>query len=283
MWRKILNIISWVFLAAYLGVSIWFTEGHLKQQTFKAVRVIVADSLESRFIQAADVTGILAGKGIRIAGSQIESLNRDLVKSTVKMVPGVKDALVYSTPGGVLFITVWQRKPIMRYVSTFVSFYIDADGKEMPLSDRYSAPVMMVTGAGDHKFLIDSLFDVVNYISGDRFLNSLISEIQVMPDHTLELVPRVGDNRIFFGDAGEYEWKLTKLKVFYDQALPNVGWDKYSKINLAYSNQVVARKWTKEQRMERDSIRMVRDTMGEGERRKAKEEREIQDKKTLRL
>lgn len=274
MWRKILNIVSWAILAAYLGVSLWFTEGHLRQQTFKAVRVVVADSLESRFIQASDVTDILSGKGIRIVGSQIESLNRDQVKSTVETVPGVKDALVYSTPGGILFITVWQRKPVMRYVSTYVSFYIDSEGKEMPISDRYSAPVMMVTGAGDHKFLIDSLFEVVNYIIRDRFLNSLVSEIQVFPDHTLELVPRVGDNRIFFGNAGDYKWKLDKLKVFYDQALPNVGWDKYSKINLAYSNQVVARKWTKAQRMERDSIRMVRDTLGGGERKKAKEERE---------
>jgi cell division protein FtsQ len=274
MWRKVLNIISWVLIAAYIGVSLWFTEGHLRGQTFKSVRVIVADSLESQFIQGADITSVLSGKGIRVVGSQIENLNRDQIKSTVKTVSGVKDALVYSTPDGILWITVWQRRPIMRYISPFVSFYIDTDRKEMPLSDRFSAPVMVVTGDGNHKFLIDSLFYVVDYITRDEFLNALISEINVNPDHTLELVPRIGDNRIFMGDASQYDWKLTKLKVFFDQGMPNVGWDKYSRIDLAYSNQVVARKWTKEQRKERDSLRIVRDTTGEGERREAKEERQ---------
>jgi cell division protein FtsQ len=274
MWRKVLNIVSWVALAAYIGVSLWFTEGHLRQQTFRAVRVIVADSLESQFIQGADITSVLAGKGIRVVGTQIEKLNRDQIRSTVTTVPGVKDALVYSTPDGVLWITVWQRKPIMRYISPYVSFYIDTDRKEMPLSDRFSAPVMVITGVGDHKFLMDSLFYVVDYISRDEFLNSLISEICVYPDHTLELVPRIGDNRIFMGDASQYDWKLTKLKVFFEQGMPNVGWDKYSRIDLAFSNQVVARKWTKEQRKERDSLRIVRDTTGQGERLKAQEERE---------
>jgi len=274
MWRKVLNIVSWVLIAAYIGVSLWFTEGHLREQKFRSVRVIVADSVESQFIQGSDITSVLAAKGIMVVGSQIEKLNRDQIRSTVRTVPGVKDALVYSTPDGILWITVWQRKPLMRYISPYVSFYIDTDRKEMPLSDRFSAPVMVVTGNGDHRFLMDSLFYVVDYITRDEFLNSLISEINVYPDHTLELVPRIGDNRIFMGDASMYDWKLTKLKVFFEQGLPNVGWDKYSRIDLAYSNQVVARKWTKEQRKERDSLRIVRDTTGEGERRKAKEERE---------
>jgi len=277
MWRKILNISSWVLLAAFIGVSVWFAETRMRQQTFKALQVIVADSLEARFILPTDVTGILANRGIRITGTPVESLNRDQVRQTVKTVTGVKDALVYCTPGGTLFITVWQRKPVLRYIGPYESFYIDTEGKEMALSDKYTAKVMTVTGAADHKFLADSLFRVVRYISGETFLDALITEIQVYPDHTLEIIPRIGDNRIFMGDAGDYEWKLAKLRAFYRQGLPNVGWDKYSRIDLAYSNQVVARLWTQEQRKERDSLRSVRDTLGEGERMKEDGESIIQE------
>lgn len=273
MWRKILNISVWVILAAYLGVSLWFTDSRMKQQTFRYVKVVVADSLDARFIQSGDVTGILGSKGIRIVGSPVEQLNRDQVMKTVKTVAGVRDALVYSTPDGTLYITVWQRKPLMRFIGPFESFYIDTEGREMPVSARYSAQVMAVTGVPDRKLLSDSLFRIVQYITREPFLNALISEIQVYPDHTLEIIPRVGDNRIFMGDAGDFEWKLTKLRAFYQQGLPNVGWDKYSRIDLGYSNQVVARLWTKEQRAERDSLRFIRDTTREGERLKAKEER----------
>ncbi len=261
MWRKVLNIASWVILASYLGVGLWFTDQRMNQLTFRGVKVNIADSLASHFITPAEVTGILAKQGIRITGSQLNALNRDQVKNVIKTLSGVKDAMVYSTPDGTLYIEVWQRTPVMRYIGPFSSFYIDSEGKEMSLSENYSARVMMVTGSGDKKFLKDSLFQVVTTIRNQAFLDALIEEINVGPDHTLELIPRVGDHRIFFGDAGNYEWKLTKLAVFYEKGLPNVGWDRYSRIDLRYSNQVVARKWSDEERQIRDSVRAPVDTL----------------------
>jgi cell division protein FtsQ len=260
MWRNVLNIASWIILAAYLGVSLWFTQQQMSQLTFHEVTITIADSLESHFISPADVTGIIAKRGIRTDGIKLNDLNRDEVKNTVKTLSGVRDALVYSTPGGTLYIQVWQRIPVMRYINPVSSFYIDSDGKEMALSENYSARVLMVTGSEDKAFLKDSLFQVVKMIRGQAFFDALIEEIAINPDHTLEIIPRVGDHRIFFGDAGNYEWKLTKLKVFYEKGLPNVGWDRYSRIDLRYRNQVVAKKWSGKERQSRDSLWSARDT-----------------------
>jgi cell division protein FtsQ len=261
MWRKVLNITSWVILAGYLGFSLWFTGQRMKQLTFHGVIVNIADSLESKFITPAEVTEVIAKQGIRTTGNRLEALNRDQVKNAIKTLSGVKDALVYSTPDGVLYISVWQRMPVMRYIGPFTSFYLDTDGREMALSEHYSARVLMVTGAADKKFMKDSLFQVVKAIRQESFLDALIEEITINPDHTLEIIPRVGDQRIFFGDAGNYDWKLLKLKVFYEKGLPNVGWDRYSRIDLRYSNQIVARKWSPAERLERDSARAVADTV----------------------
>lgn len=261
MWRKVLNIISWVLLVAYLGVSLWFTDQRMGQLTFHGVKVSISDSLESHFITPAEVTGFLAKQGIRTTGNKIAKLNRDEVRQVVRTLSGVKDATVYSTPDGTLYIEVWQRIPIMRFVGPATSFYIDTEGKEMALSENYSARVLMVTGSGDKKFIRDSLFRLVKKIREQEFFDALIEEIAVYPDHTLEIIPRVGDQRIFFGDARNCEWKLTKLKVFYENGLPNVGWDRYSKIDLRYSNQVVASKWSDEERQIRDSVRVSSDTV----------------------
>lgn len=261
MWRKVLNITSWVLLAAYLGVSLWFTDQRMSLLTYHGVQVNITDSLTSHFITQAEVTGILAKQGIRVTGNRMDDLNLDQVRNSIKTLAGVKDALVYSTPDGMLYIEVWQRTPVMRYISPVASFYIDSDGREMALSENYSARVLMVTGSGEKKFLQDSLFRVVKAIREQAFLDALIQEINVNPDHTLEIIPRVGDERIFFGDAGNYEWKLTKLKVFYEHGLPNVGWNRYSQIDLRYSNQIVARKWSDEERQYRDSVRTSMDTV----------------------
>ncbi len=260
MWRKILNISSWVLLVAYLGVSLWFTEQRMNQLTFRQVYVNVTDSLVSHFITPTEVTEVLSQKGIRITGNKLSALNRDEVKNTVKTLSGIKNAVVYSTPDGSLFIEVSQRTPVMRYVAPFTSYYIDSEDKEMALSAHYSARVLVVSGAGDKKFIRDSLFGMVNAIRSEPFLDELVEEISVNPDHTLEILPRVGDQRILFGDASNYDWKLEKLKVFYKQGLPNVGWDRYSKIDLRFSNQVVGRKWSDQQRLQRDSLRATIDT-----------------------
>jgi len=255
MWRKILNIGSWVLLAAYLGFSLWLTDQRMNSLTFHRVKVDIVDSLENHFVSPAEVTEILAKKGIRTTGNKLEDLNRDQVKSTVKMLSGVKDALVYSTPDGTLYIMVWQRTPVMRFVNPYASYYIDTEGQEMALSEHYSAQVMMVSGFGSKSFLKDSLIQMVKTINDNPFLDALIEEIIINPDHTLEIIPRVGDHRIFFGDAGNCQWKLKKLEVFYEKGLPNVGWDRYSRIDLRYSNQVVARKWSEEEWKARDSVR----------------------------
>lgn len=262
MWRKVLNIASWCILAAYLGFSLWLTGQHLSQLTFRGVVVTIPDSLESHFVTPAEITGELAKQGIRITGNKLDDLNRDQVKKTVKSLSGVKDVLIYSTPGGVLFIRVWQRVPVLRYIGPTTSYYIDNEGKVMELSQKYSARVLMVTGSGDKKFIKDSLFPVAMTVRSQAFLDALIGEIAINPDHTLEIVPRVGDQRIFFGDASDHVWKLEKLKVFYEKGLPNVGWDRYSRIDLRYSNQVVARKWNDADRQVRDSVRALADTTG---------------------
>jgi cell division protein FtsQ len=261
MWRKVLNIISWAVLASYLVVSLWFTGQRLRQVKFHAMVVNVTDSVKSHFVSPADVAELLARKGIATAGSPVYVLNRDSVQRAIRTLSGVKEATVYTTPDGTLFIDVSQRTPVMRYVGPATSFYIDNEGREMPLSGKYTARVLVVTGQADRAFLRDSLFQLVREIRSQPFLDALVEGIVVSPDHELELVPRVGEERIFFGDAGDYGWKLTKLKVFYEKGLPNVGWDRYSGIDLRYSNQVVARLWSPEERKIREKVRAQADSV----------------------
>jgi cell division protein FtsQ len=261
MWRKVLNITSWVILGAYLGVSLWFTGQQMNRLTLHDVVVNIADSQACHFITPAEVTGFLDKQGIRTTGNRLRDLNRDQVKNTVKSLSGVKDALVYTTPDGTLWLMVSQRTPVMRYISPWSSYYIDSDGREMALSDNWTARVLTVTGPADKEFLKDSLFNLVVSIRDEEFYDALIEEIVINPDHTLEMIPRVGDQRIFFGDLTNFDWKLKKLQVFYHQGLPNTGWNTYSRIDLRYSNQIVARKWSKEERQLRDSVRYASDTL----------------------
>jgi cell division protein FtsQ len=65
----------------------------------------------------------------------------------------------------------------------------------------------------------------------------------VLPDQNIELVPRVGDHLVYLGKNGRtLKIKLARLKEFYKKGLNRVGWNKYSRINLEFSNQIICTK-----------------------------------------
>jgi len=79
----------------------------------------------------------------------------------------------------------------------------------------------------------------------------------VNQNHEIELIPRVGNQRILLGNADSLEAKFHNLRVFYKQALPQVGWDAYKLINIKYANQVIG---VKNDNMKKDSANAASDT-----------------------
>jgi cell division protein FtsQ len=66
-----------------------------------------------------------------------------------------------------------------------------------------------------------------------------IEQLFVNDKADIELIPRVGNQRIVLGSADSLEVKMRNLLAFYKQAMPKVGWDTYKTINVKYTNQVV--------------------------------------------
>ena len=55
---------------------------------------------------------------------------------------------------------------------------------------------------------------------------------------------KMGLEKLVFGKAEtdkEVEEKFSKLKIFYDEAMPSVGWQTYTEINLKYEEQIVCK------------------------------------------
>jgi len=54
------------------------------------------------------------------------------------------------------------------------------------------------------------------------------------------MLPQVGAQTIEFGTAENMEEKLKKLKIFYKEILPQMGWSRYHRVNVEYNGQLVA-------------------------------------------
>lgn len=90
------------------------------------------------------------------------------------------------------------------------------------------------------------LLNFVEWIENDDFWRAEI--VQIIVDTTpggamaVELVPRSGAFTIEFGEPENADGKFARLLRFYRHGLNNIGWDRYSSINVACEGQVICRK-----------------------------------------
>jgi len=78
------------------------------------------------------------------------------------------------------------------------------------------------------------------YIQKDSFLMAMIDQVYIIGQDQYELIPKMGDQIVLFGDEKNMDKKFEKFKLFYKKIVPQYGWSKYSKIKLDYENQIVA-------------------------------------------
>ena len=169
-----------------------------------------------------------------------EILDLNGLETALKSNPMIKTAEVYLTVNGEVRAEVEQRKPIAR-VATNASFYIDDEGKFMPLSTNRSARVPLVTGQILKNDLND-VFQIAKMIHDDDFLKIHIVEIHQSREKQFTLKTRKLDFEIFLGSLNHLEKKINNLKAFYQKAMKDETLTNYKKVNLQFENQVVCTK-----------------------------------------
>ena len=219
---RIISIVVATLLFCYIVfVSFFFRE--IRQDSIcQDLQVVVKDSLDKHFVSESDL---------------VDRIETELLKN--EMIAQVE---AYKTPSGIIKLEVMQKMPILRIMGVRGSYYVDNLGTTMPISRRYAAHVPIVSGYVEKELAVTDLYKFALFLQENEFWNDQIEQIYVYPDNDIELIPRVGNHRIMLGTLDEFEEKLANLKLFYEQAIPKVGWEKYSMINLKYKNQIVCTK-----------------------------------------
>jgi cell division protein FtsQ len=241
-----INKIATLLLAALLSGYILFSILSPKKQPDEArcrnVQIVIADTLDKAFISPLQVTAILADAQLHPTGKPLKDIRTADMEAKLQENPFVKEAQVYKTPSGIVKIKLYQRTPLLRVMSAGENYFIDSEGKIIPAALRVAAYVPVVTGHVDRKFAQSKLYDLACFLHDNKFWAMQIQQIHVHPNHDIELTPRIGNHQILLGKITGFEEKLEHLRLFYQQALNNVGWNRYSKINLKYKNQIVCTK-----------------------------------------
>ena len=174
-----------------------------------------------------------------IVSVDVERLERVLEKD-----PFILDADVYIDAGNRVNIEVSQREPILRIIdNNQLNYYLDSEGNKMPLSNHFSARVLVATGhippfvpdfQKRDKHVLKDLYQLTQVFQQDEFMNALVEQIYVSNRSEYSIVPKIGDQKIILGSINGLDEKIERLKVFYKEALPYEGWQKYKTIDLRY-------------------------------------------------
>jgi len=263
--KKILFITVWCCLITGLLVTLGFVNREQNALLCKSLDIKINQDDEVYFLNKMDVNQLIRDMGDSVVGQTKASVNISDIERGLNSHADIAKAEVYMTIDGVVKVNVKQRKPILRIInSNDDSYYLDDAGKLMPLSDKYTARVIVANGnilepfATHYRFsiadiakdsakkansLLDELYAMATYINADEFWKAQIAQIYINKDKDMELVPMVGNQKIIFGDTTAMDEKFKKLMTFYTQGLNITGWwNKYSIINLKFKNQIVCTK-----------------------------------------
>lgn len=251
----------WLAFVIIVVVLMSFAQSSRQKMVLGYPEIVPEVYEDQLFLDKAMILEKLVEKGLIGEDFTYNQVDFEAIEAYLENLSEVKSVKVYAEIGEQWQIHVVMRQAIARLFNlNGSSCYIDKDGKLMPLSDNHSAHVLTVNGFINETDMnkevanvinndslktieiLDDLYAISNYVCSDKFFSSQITHIYVNSEGEFEFIPRVGNQRILFGDSHHYEGKFKKLKVFYTEGLAKAGWGKYDTINVKFKNQIVCSK-----------------------------------------
>jgi cell division protein FtsQ len=251
MMKKLLNILTWIGIAAWFVVILGFVSSEADQVLCNHIEVVWSDTTKSMFVTASDIREMFREKGLQLQGYPLARINTRELERILEEDTYIKKAEVSTDVSGRMEIWLEQRVPMVRVMPDGrEGYYLDKEGKVLPLSDKFIPYVFLVSGhinkgsegstAGKQ---LEEILRFCSYVTEHPFWKEQIVQLYVDRQGEYELIPRVGAHQILLGSMEQWEKKLHNLELLYEQGFSAYGgWNGYSTINLKYTNQVICTK-----------------------------------------
>lgn len=236
---------------AVLFFFIAFSERKQGTVSVKDIIIKVENANENQFLDEKDIVKLMQLDEENLKGASLDRLNLKDIEKRIKAHRFVEDAELYSDLKGNLVVKAILRRPIARIVRSENSDgYIAEDGTIMPVSDKFTTRVVLVSGLFTNQLMqVENLYkveggkelmDMLTIIREDDFWRAQVAQLDIDSKSRINLFPQVGGQTIEFGKPENLEAKFKKLRIFYKEILPRQGWNTYERVNLEYEGQIIA-------------------------------------------
>jgi cell division protein FtsQ len=256
--KKVLNIILIIPVLYIVIIPVYLTI-YTNSRFCRGVEIDIRDSSEYHFVTKRQLINLVYGNSGNLLGKPAREVPVSGIENRIKVLRELKTAEVYLTIDGTIHVYADQRNPVMRVIpDNGGDYFIDKEGIVIRRRNLYNPRLHIISGnvnisskmldgisvldTSIKNSILKDIYQLVNYINDDKFWSAQIDQIYVDGNDEIDLIPRVGNQLVHLGTTENYEGKLRNLEAFYDKVLPEVGWNKYSLINLEYKDQIVCKK-----------------------------------------
>ena len=248
-WSKRLFVASDIVIAIYLTLAfVSFDKKGDSKALCSKVNIDIADNAAGGFLDAKVIKERLQKTGYYPIGRPLTNVDTRGIEEMLRRSPFVKTAECYKTEGGYVYISVTQRMPVIRIkADNGDDYYVDDHDCIMPRSS-YTSDLIIASGNINRWYAINYISPLGKAIMQNDVWKNLIEQIHITPELGVELVPRIGDHIVYIGrlpeinDKRKHEKDMTRLEKFYKYGLSQVGWNKYSYINIEFDNQIICKR-----------------------------------------
>jgi len=239
------------YLIALLAiVMISFSEKQQGEKTCKGINIIIDNQYDQYFIDEQDVQHIITANGDRrIVGESFDLIGLRNVERQLIDHEFVRNAEVFKDLKGYLNVKVYQTRPVARLISQQLKDrYINQEGDVIPVSQKFTARVMLISGAWANDKDLKSLYDneygrklklLIDHITADNFWKAQVAQLDIDKNGNIEMMTQVSKQLVDFGQPEQIEKKFMKLMIFYKEILPANGWNSYEQVSVKFKDQIV--------------------------------------------
>ena len=224
MIKKFGTLVIWCLVFAMVSLSLGFTIYEQKMIVCTDVRVEITDSLDNQFLRGRDIREWVLSHNPRVLRQNLDQIDLRTIEDGLQKIKAIEEVTVFTSivgrgkPGeGCVVVRIRQRKPEFRVDLPGRDYYMDRFGKSIDWTPNYTPRVMMVSGVIAYEYARKRLLPLITFIEEDPFLSAQIDQIHVGGNGNLTMVPRVGDQLIYFGTPEDYQVKFRNLKALYKE------------------------------------------------------------------
>ena len=247
---RVLKAGQWLLASAAVVASVGLVARKEEDKSFKKIVINIENQYDNYFLHENDVMHLISEGGTeKILGAEYESLSLKKLEKRIKTHKFVNSTEVFKDFKGNLFVNITQNRPIARIIRQYSAHaYIGSEGQILPVSERFTARVPLLSGPYTDKLVKQDLtkteegkamFELLQFIESDPFWKAQIAQLDIDSRGNIVMYPQVTKQFIEFGKAERIEEKFKKLKIFYTKILPAKGWNSYRKVNVKYQDQII--------------------------------------------